>query len=128
MHPTLYYTKLMLKRFLEDRSVVLFLHLHGHSRKKDVSVYGCDSRAEIRGCCPGPSPGRRAERVLPRLLWRVSDTSSSSDCSFKVQRRKESSARVSSARVWRECRISDSYTLEAACAGANLRRPHASRV
>ena len=102
MHPTIYYTKLMLKRFLEDRPVVLFVDLHGHSRKKNVFVYGCDARAEIRGCGPGPSRGRLAERVFPRLLWRASDTFAFSDCSFKVQRSKESSARVV---VWRECQV-----------------------
>ena len=117
MHPTIYYTKLMLKRFLEDRQVVLFVDLHGHSRKKNVFVYGCDSRAEIRGCGPGPARGRMAERIFPRMLWRSSDIFSFSDCSFKVQRCKESSARVV---VWRECQISNSYTLEASYAGANF--------
>ena len=30
-------------RFQQDRKVVMYWDLHGHSRKKNVFVYGCDS-------------------------------------------------------------------------------------
>ena len=40
LHPTIYHTKQMLKKFVEDREVVLYVDLHGHSRKKNIFMYG----------------------------------------------------------------------------------------
>ena len=37
----------MMKRFTQDREVVLYADLHGHSRKHNVFAYGCDS--SLRG-------------------------------------------------------------------------------
>ena len=82
--PTIYHAKHMLRRLKEDRDVVLFCDLHGHSRKHNIFCYGC-----------GPTPDNRlAERIFPRLLARNSTVFSYRDCSFKVQRSKESTARV----------------------------------
>ena len=58
-------------------------------------------------------------QVFPRLLWRNSPVFSFSDCSFKVQRSKESTARVV---VRRELGIVNSFTIEASLAGANFGR------
>ena len=74
--PTIYATKVMLKRLQEDRDVALFCDLHGHSRKHNVFCYGCE-------------PGKHAERkyqemIFPRMLFRNSSVFSFSDCSFKV--------------------------------------------
>jgi hypothetical protein len=85
----------------------------GHSRKKNVFVYGCDS-SKATHLAPGP---RLRERVFPRMLWKNAETFSFSDCSFKVQRCKESTGRVV---VWRELAIACSYTVEASFAGANF--------
>ena len=41
--PTIYATKAMLRRLQEDREVVLFCDLHGHSRKHNVFCYGCEN-------------------------------------------------------------------------------------
>jgi len=114
LHPTIFYTKMMLKRFAEDREVVMYCDLHGHSRKKNVFIYGCDSKYRNQSQQGG---GRLRERIFPRMLWKNSDTFSFSDCSFKVQRCKETTGRVV---VWRECGIANSYTLEASFAGANF--------
>ena len=114
LHPTIFYTKMMLKRFSEDREVVMYCDLHGHSRKKNVFIYGCDSKYRNATQQAG---GRLRERIFPRMLWKYSDTFSFSDCSFKVQRCKETTGRVV---VWRECDIPNSYTLEASFAGANF--------
>ena len=115
LHPTIFYTKMMLKRFCQDRQVVMYCDLHGHSRKKNVFIYGCDSKYRNQHQCGG---GRRLrERIFPRMLWKNAETFSFSDCSFKVQRCKETTGRVV---VWRECDIPNSYTLEASFAGANF--------
>ena len=35
-HPTIYHTKQLIKRFKEERDLVLFCDIHGHSRKKNI--------------------------------------------------------------------------------------------
>lgn len=64
-----------------------------------------------------PAAHRYVEMVFPRLLWRNSRAFSFSDCNFKVQRAKESTARVV---VWREFNVANSFTLEASFAGPNF--------
>ena len=43
LFPTVAQLKHMVHRFAEDRELVLYVDLHGHSRKKNVFVYGCDN-------------------------------------------------------------------------------------
>lgn len=40
MFPEIYYTKLMFKKTLESRKIFLFVDIHGHSRKKNIFMYG----------------------------------------------------------------------------------------
>lgn len=46
LHPTIYHTKRLAKQLHEERGVVLFCDMHGHSRKQNVFMYGCDNRAD----------------------------------------------------------------------------------
>lgn len=41
LHPTIFNTKQLIKMLQIERSVVLFCDVHGHSRKKNVFMYGC---------------------------------------------------------------------------------------
>lgn len=117
LHPTIFYTKMMLKRFQQDRDIFLYCDLHGHSRKKNIFMYGCDSAKAPPSHPSAASSARLRERIFPRLLWRNSDVFSFNDSSFKVYRAKESTARVV---VWREFGVANSYTLEASFAGADF--------
>jgi len=38
--PEIYYTKMMFKKTLESRKIFLYVDVHGHSRKKNVFMYG----------------------------------------------------------------------------------------
>jgi hypothetical protein len=88
--------------------VSLYVDIHGHSRKCNMFMYGCSSK----------HPGLRLkERVFPFLLHNESLMFSYDDCNFKVQRCKESAARVVS---WRELAIPNSYTLEMSLGGGNV--------
>ena len=107
--PTIHSMKTMMSRFIEDREVVLFCDLHGHSRKKNIFMYGCDN--------PVDSDIWLKERVFPGLLEEISNTFSFEDCSFRVQRSKESTARIVS---WRQLGLINSFTLEASFAGSNI--------
>jgi len=40
LHPTVFHAKAMIKKFCDDREVVLCADLHGHSRKKNMFMYG----------------------------------------------------------------------------------------
>ena len=42
LHPTIYNAKKMILSLSRDRGVALFCDLHGHSKKKDVFIYGCN--------------------------------------------------------------------------------------
>ncbi|KAL0218314.1 hypothetical protein RCL1_009162 [Eukaryota sp. TZLM3-RCL] len=109
LNPTIFHAKQMIKRFCEDREVLLFLDLHGHSRKKNIFVYGCENKNNFEL--------RLLEKVFPRLLHQNSTAFSFTDCCFKVQKSKQNSARVV---VWRELGVLNSFTMEASFCGANF--------
>lgn len=102
LHPTIHHTKEMLRRLCEDRDVIMYCDLHGHSRKRNVFMYGCENSSK--------SPMHLRERVFPRMLWRNAISFSYEDCNFKVQKAKESTARIV---TWREIGLTNSYTMEA---------------
>ena len=41
LHPEIYYSKNLVKHMQQDRKVVLYCDLHGHSRKQNAFFYGC---------------------------------------------------------------------------------------
>lgn len=61
----------------------MYCDLHGHSGKKNVFVYGCE----------GGSTPRLHERVFPKILSHAAGVFSFENCSFKVQKEKESTGR-----------------------------------
>ena len=40
IHPTIYNTKKLVKQFVSERPLALFCDLHGHSRRKNIFMYG----------------------------------------------------------------------------------------
>ena len=64
-----------------------------------------------------PKNDKFKERVFPYILEKQADTFNFSDCSFAVQKSKESTARVV---IWRELGIQNSFTLEASFCGADF--------
>ncbi len=42
LHPVIYHVKKMVHAMHEERELVLFCDLHGHSRRKNVFMYGCN--------------------------------------------------------------------------------------
>ena len=96
---------------MDDRELILFCDLHGHSRKMNVFMYGCENKKTWSL--------RLRERVFPRMLWRNANVFSFSDCTFKVSKQKENAGRVV---VWRELGLTNSYTMEASFCGADFGR------
>ncbi|KAJ1166476.1 hypothetical protein NDU88_006876 [Pleurodeles waltl] len=110
--PSVWYTRNMIKRMMEEREVLLYCDLHGHSRKQNVFMYGCTTKGQTEFT-------RQRERVFPLMLHKnCPDKFSFLGCKFKVQKSKEGTGRVV---MWR-MGISNSYTMEATFCGSTLGR------
>ncbi|XP_038052141.1 uncharacterized protein LOC119724900 isoform X2 [Patiria miniata] len=107
--PSVAHTKLMIKKLMEEREVAIYCDLHGHSRKQNVFIYGCENK---------DNPKRRLrERIFPVIMGRnAADKFSYDICKFKVQKSKEGTGRVV---VW-QMGIMNSYTMEATFCGSTL--------
>ena len=87
----------------------MYIDLHGHSRKYNVFMYGCDDKKKAKPLV----------RAFPKFFSSHSVGGkyvSYGDCSFHVRKGRESTARVV---VSRELNIPLSFTLEATFCGSN---------
>ncbi|NXO32691.1 CBPC2 carboxypeptidase, partial [Cisticola juncidis] len=108
--PGVWHLRAMVQRELAEREGVLYCDFHGHSRKNNVFMYGCDAGGDGTGT-------RLRQRVFPLMLSKnAPDKFSFSSCKFQVQKSKEGTSRVS---MWR-LGVSHSYTLEVAFSGSTL--------
>ncbi|XP_019868764.1 cytosolic carboxypeptidase Nna1 isoform X2 [Aethina tumida] len=108
-YPSIWYTKLMVRRLLEDCGVALYCDFHAHSRRHNIFIYGCETR---RG-----AERRLQEQVFPLMLHKnTADKFSFESCTFRIQKAKEGTGRV----VMWMMGIANSYTLEATFAGSTL--------
>ena len=41
-YPTVWHTKELVRQLMKEREVVVYCDFHGHSRKQNVFIYGCD--------------------------------------------------------------------------------------
>ncbi|XP_012581203.1 PREDICTED: cytosolic carboxypeptidase 2 isoform X2 [Condylura cristata] len=106
--PCIWYTRNMIKRLLKEREVLLYCDFHGHSRKNNIFLYGCNNNDRKYWL---------HERVFPLMLSKnAPDKFSFRSCNFKVQKCKEGTGRVV---MWR-MGILNSYTIEATFGGSTL--------
>jgi hypothetical protein len=105
LHPTIYYTKKLLKMCHQDNQVLLFCDFHGHTRKRNVFMYGCVSPVtEIN-----QHKNNNLIRIVPYLLDQKNTLFSFADCKFANEREKESTGRLV---MFKEFGILNSYTME----------------
>ncbi|XP_058162192.1 cytosolic carboxypeptidase 2 isoform X6 [Dasypus novemcinctus] len=106
--PCIWYTRNMIKRLLEEREVLLYCDFHGHSRKNNIFLYGCNNNDRKYWL---------HERVFPLMLSKnAPDKFAFHSCNFKVQKCKEGTGRVV---MWR-MGILNSYTMESTFGGSTL--------
>ncbi|XP_048217525.1 cytosolic carboxypeptidase 2 isoform X2 [Perognathus longimembris pacificus] len=106
--PCIWYTRNMIKRLMEEREVLLYCDFHGHSRKNNIFLYGCNNKDRRHWL---------HERVFPLMLSKnIPDKFSFRSCNFKVQKCKEGTGRVV---MWR-MGIQNSYTMESTFGGSTL--------
>nr|XP_057928088.1 cytosolic carboxypeptidase 1 isoform X2 [Doryrhamphus excisus] len=121
LHPTIYHTKSLLQYLAHtQRAPLVFCDYHGHSRKKNVFMYGCSLKETIWQSSISAASSELHEdlgyRALPKILSQIAPAFSMASCSFVVERSKESTARVV---VWREIGVQRSYTMESTVCGCD---------
>ncbi|XP_028814191.1 cytosolic carboxypeptidase 4-like [Denticeps clupeoides] len=121
LSPTIFHTKgLLLYLSSTGRTPVVFCDFHGHSRKKNVFLYGCSVKETLwqSGCTVDTSvlkepPGYR---MIPKMLDRIAPAFSFNSCNFLIEKSRASTARVV---VWREVGVLRSYTMESTYNGCD---------
>ncbi|XP_056382548.1 cytosolic carboxypeptidase 2 isoform X11 [Hyla sarda] len=94
---------------LAEREILLYCDFHGHSRKNNVFMYGCNNKGEPES--------KLHERVFPLMLSKnAPDKFVFKGCKFKVQKSKEGTGRIV---MWRHG-IRNSYTMESTFCGSTL--------
>lgn len=94
----------MMKKTQDSRDILFYCDYHGHSRAKNLFMYGCTNQ----------KADRLKERIFPFLFARNSENFSFNGCNFVVQKARESTARVV---MWREFNLINSFTLETTFCG-----------
>ena len=110
LFPECFAVKQMIRKTLECRKIELYCDFHGHSRQKDIFMYGCSQ------VIPGQlqSDKQLRERVFPMMYDQVCSNASYAGSAFSVTKSKESTGRVV---MWREFSLNNSYTCEASFCG-----------
>ena len=106
LHPTIFHSKKYIKSLAKERSIELICDMHGHSRQKSIFTYGCSIP---------DSP--ETTRMYPYILSKLSAYFSYPYCSFKMQKAKESTLRIS---LFKELNCALIYTLEASFCGTDF--------
>ncbi|XP_062404302.1 cytosolic carboxypeptidase 4 [Sardina pilchardus] len=121
LSPTIYHTKGFLY-YLNSigRTPLVFCDYHGHSRKKNVFLYGCSmketlwqSGSSVNTATLKEDPGYR---TIPKTLDRIAPAFSFNSCNYLVEKSRASTARVV---VWREIGVLRSYTMESTYNGCD---------
>ncbi|XP_066504830.1 cytosolic carboxypeptidase 4, partial [Hoplias malabaricus] len=121
LSPTIYHAKGLLYYLNSTgRTPLVFCDYHGHSRKKNVFLYGCSvketlwqSGSPINTSSLKEDPGYRS---IAKTLDRIAPAFSFNSCNFLVEKSRESTARVV---VWREMQVLRSYTMESTYNGCD---------
>nr|XP_044987008.1 cytosolic carboxypeptidase 1 isoform X3 [Jaculus jaculus] len=121
LHPTIYHTKGLLQYLAAvKRLPLVYCDYHGHSRKKNVFMYGCSIKETVWHTSDNAASCDVVEdvgyRTLPKILSHIAPAFCMSSCSFVVEKSKESTARVV---VWREIGVQRSYTMESTLCGCD---------
>ena len=94
-----------------ERSVAFYCDIHGHSRKKNVFMYGCSqNNLDVNS-----AKANDMIRLLPYMLGGKNKIFSFKDCTFGWEKEKENTARIV---VFKELGIVNWYTLEASFYGS----------
>uniref|UniRef100_A0A665UML7 Cytosolic carboxypeptidase 2 n=1 Tax=Echeneis naucrates TaxID=173247 RepID=A0A665UML7_ECHNA len=107
--PCVWHTRNLVEKLMTETDIVLYCDFHGHNRKNNVFMYGCNNQ--------GDTSLRLYERVFPLMMSKnCFQQFSFRSCKFRVQKGKEGTGRIA---MWR-LGIRNSYTMEATFGGSTL--------
>lgn len=106
LHPTIFAAKKLIKSFSREREVSLICDLHGHSRRKNIFMYGCED-----------PDYPELTREFPYVLSKLSSYFSFKSSSFRMQKSKESTLRIT---IYKETKVAKTYTLESSFCGCDI--------
>uniref|UniRef100_A0A672F6B0 ATP/GTP binding protein-like 1 n=1 Tax=Salarias fasciatus TaxID=181472 RepID=A0A672F6B0_SALFA len=121
LSPTIYHTKGFLY-YLNSigRTPLVYCDYHGHSRKKNVFLYGCSVKETLwQSGSAVDTVGLKEDpgyRTIPKTLDRIAPAFSFNSCNYLVEKSRSATARVV---VWREIGVLRSYTMESTYNGCN---------
>ncbi|KAJ3318264.1 Cytosolic carboxypeptidase 1 [Boothiomyces sp. JEL0866] len=99
----------LIQFLLSSDEVALSCDFHGHSRKKNAFVFGCEN--------PIGSDIEGLEKIFPQILAQQASIFDFNACRFNIEKSKESTARVV---LRREFKIINSFTLESTYCGMDF--------
>ncbi|XP_047453319.1 cytosolic carboxypeptidase 4 [Mugil cephalus] len=121
LSPTIYHTKGLLY-YLNSigRAPQVFCDYHGHSRKKNVFLYGCSVKETLwQSGSTIDTIGLKEDpryRTIPKTLDCIAPAFSFNSCNYLVEKSRSATARVV---VWREMGVLRSYTMESSFNGCD---------
>lgn len=80
-HPEINYTKLLIEKTLQSWPIELYVDCHGHSRNKNIFIYGIADKNLSKW-----------EKVFPILYSKKCSSFNYQDCSFVLKKEKENTA------------------------------------
>mmetsp|Transcript_4820 Transcript_4820/g.7257 ORF Transcript_4820/g.7257 Transcript_4820/m.7257 type:complete len:212 (-) Transcript_4820:2168-2803(-) len=105
LHPVNFAVKRLIREFQKEREVLMYCDLHGHSRNKNIFMYGNNLKE---------SP--HSTRVFPYILSKLCDYFSFEQSRFSMNKSKDGTARIA---MFKELGIPNIFTMEASFCGAD---------
>jgi len=106
LHPTIFATKQLCHQFSKERDLQIFCDFHGHSRRKNIFMYGCNV------------PGQPEEtRLFPFIMGQICPFFIYNYSRFGNQKSKESTARMA---LFNELKCPAIYTIESSFCGNDV--------
>jgi len=82
LHPSIFYSKQLIRYTHWERRIILYCDMHGHSRKQGCFFYGCSYKNyEQEGRIKNAQL-----RILPLLCCQKNSSYSFPACSFKIEK------------------------------------------
>lgn len=113
IHPEIYFLKQELAEKTAEGApgVNIFMDLHGHNKKENLFLYGCNKVVD-EGLVSWTKT-----RLIPKIIASLEPIFDFNSCRFLTDRDKINTARIT---VWNELKVANSYTLECSLFGKNL--------
>lgn len=105
LHPVNFAVKRLIRSFIKERECSMYCDLHGHSRRKNIFMYGNNIKDQPH-----------STRVFPFIMSKLCDYFSFEQSRFSMSKYKEGTARIA---MFKELNIPNIFTMEASFCGAS---------